>query len=50
MTMHPANKLVYYGRSLGGAVVIDLASIEKPAVLIEESAFSSLQFVEEAIK
>ncbi len=38
-----ANKLVYYGRSLGGAVVIDLASVEEPAVLIEESTFSSLQ-------
>jgi uncharacterized protein len=36
-------KLVYYGRSLGGAVAIDLASIEPPAVLIEESTFSSLQ-------
>lgn len=36
-------KLVYCGRSLGGAVAIDLASVEEPAVLIEESTFSSLQ-------
>jgi fermentation-respiration switch protein FrsA (DUF1100 family) len=36
-------KLVYYGRSLGGAVAIDLASVEAPTVLIEESTFTSIQ-------
>lgn len=37
------HKLVYYGRSLGGAVMIDLATVELPSVLIEESTFSSVQ-------
>ncbi len=37
------NKLIYYGRSLGGAVAIDLASVEAPTVLIEESTFTSIQ-------
>lgn len=36
-------KLVYYGRSLGGAVMIDLATAERPAVLMEESTFTSIQ-------
>jgi pimeloyl-ACP methyl ester carboxylesterase len=36
-------KLVYYGRSLGGAMAIDLASTDAPAVLITESTFTSVQ-------
>jgi pimeloyl-ACP methyl ester carboxylesterase len=37
-----ARKLVYYGRSLGGATCIDLATHRPPAVLIEESTFTSV--------
>lgn len=36
-------KIVYYGRSFGGAVAIDLASVKPPAILIEESTFTSIQ-------
>lgn len=36
-------KLIYYGRSLGAAVCIDLALHEPPGVLITESAFTSVQ-------
>ncbi len=39
------NKLVYYGRSLGSAVAIDLASVKPPAVLMTESPFTSVQAV-----
>jgi pimeloyl-ACP methyl ester carboxylesterase len=35
-------KLVYYGRSLGGAVAIDLASTDPPGVLVTESTFTSV--------
>jgi hypothetical protein len=38
-----ATRLVYYGRSLGAAMAIDLASAEAPAVLITESAFTSVE-------
>jgi pimeloyl-ACP methyl ester carboxylesterase len=36
------SRLVYYGRSLGAALAIDLASAAEPAVLITESAFASV--------
>ncbi|MDB4964751.1 MAG: hypothetical protein JWN44_440 [Myxococcales bacterium] len=35
-------KLVYYGRSFGGAPCIDLATHHPPAALVEESTFSSV--------
>jgi uncharacterized protein len=38
----PATRLVYYGRSLGGALAIHLASLAAPAALITESAFTSV--------
>ncbi len=38
-----ATRLVYYGRSLGAAMAIDLASAEAPAVLITESGFTSVE-------
>jgi fermentation-respiration switch protein FrsA (DUF1100 family) len=38
----PAERLVYYGRSLGGAFAIHLASVVPPAALITESAFTSI--------
>jgi uncharacterized protein len=38
----PATRLVYYGRSLGGALAIHLASVAAPAALITESAFTSV--------
>lgn len=37
-----ADHLVYYGRSLGGAFAIDLASTDAPGVLITESTFTSV--------
>ncbi len=37
-----ARRLVYYGRSLGGALAIDLASTHAPAVLVTESTFTSV--------
>jgi len=37
-----ATRLVYYGRSLGSGQAIDLASSDAPAVLITESAFTSV--------
>lgn len=37
-----ATKLVYYGRSFGGATCIDLATHKAPAVLVEESTFTSV--------
>ncbi len=36
------SRLVYYGRSLGGAFAIHLATIAAPAVLITESTFTSI--------
>jgi fermentation-respiration switch protein FrsA (DUF1100 family) len=36
-------RLVYYGRSFGAALAIDLAFREQPAALIEESGFASVQ-------
>jgi uncharacterized protein len=36
-----AARLIYYGRSLGGATCIDLATTAPPAALITESTFSS---------
>ena len=36
------NRLVYYGRSFGGAPCIDLATRHPPAALIEESTFTSV--------
>jgi pimeloyl-ACP methyl ester carboxylesterase len=36
------SRLVYYGRSLGGAFAIYLASVAPPAALITESAFTSI--------
>lgn len=36
-------RVVVFGRSMGGAVAADLASIRKPAGLILESAFTSLE-------
>jgi fermentation-respiration switch protein FrsA (DUF1100 family) len=42
-------RLVYYGRSLGSGLAIDLASADAPAVLITESAFASIAaFVDDA--
>lgn len=38
-----AARLIYYGRSLGGATCIDLASTDPPAVLVTESTFASVQ-------
>jgi pimeloyl-ACP methyl ester carboxylesterase len=35
-------RLVYYGRSLGGALAIDLATAHLPAALITESTFTSV--------
>jgi fermentation-respiration switch protein FrsA (DUF1100 family) len=35
-------RLVYYGRSFGGALAIHLASVAPPAVLVTESAFTSI--------
>lgn len=35
-------RLVYYGRSFGGATCIDLATHRPPAVLVEESTFTSV--------
>lgn len=35
------NRLIYHGRSLGGAVAADLASCRPPAALILESTFTS---------
>jgi uncharacterized protein len=37
-----SNKLIYYGRSFGGAPCIDLAARHPPATLIEESTFTSV--------
>lgn len=37
-----AARLVYYGRSFGGAPCIDLATKHAPAALIEESTFTSV--------
>src|SRR4029077_10433332 len=49
---HPGvlgDHLVYYGRSLGSGLAIDLASTKAPAVLITESAFASVaSFVNDA--
>lgn len=42
LTRVGGTKLVYYGRSLGGALAIDLASVAAPSVLIEESTFTSV--------
>jgi hypothetical protein len=43
------SRLVYYGRSLGSGLAIDLASSAPPAVLITESAFASIAaFVNDA--
>jgi uncharacterized protein len=36
------NRLIYYGRSFGGAPCIDLATRHPPAALIEESTFTSV--------
>ncbi len=36
-----STRLIYYGRSLGGATCIDLATASAPAALITESTFSS---------
>ena len=38
----PPERLVYYGRSLGGALAIHLASVAAPAALITESTFTSV--------
>ena len=38
-----AARLVYYGRSFGGALAIDLAYRAQPAALITESTFASVQ-------
>ncbi|MFI5289972.1 MAG: alpha/beta hydrolase [Polyangia bacterium] len=43
MTGVNPQKLIYYGRSFGGAPCIDLASIANPAVLMTESPFTSVQ-------
>jgi abhydrolase domain-containing protein 17 len=37
----PANKIIIYGRSLGGAMAIDLASNQPVAGLVVESSFTS---------
>lgn len=36
------SRLVYYGRSMGSGLAVDLASTDPPAVLITESAFASI--------
>ena len=41
-SMIGGNRLVYYGRSFGGAPCIDLATRHPPAALIEESTFTSV--------
>jgi fermentation-respiration switch protein FrsA (DUF1100 family) len=38
----PADRMVIFGKSLGGAVAIDLATSVKPAGLIVESSFTSI--------
>ena len=40
--MAAGQKLVYYGRSFGGAPCIDLATRHPPSALIEESTFTSV--------
>ena len=40
-----ADRIVYFGRSLGGAVAVDLASRRPPHGLILESALPSVEFV-----
>lgn len=39
----PADKIIYIGRSLGGSIVANLATIHKPKLLILESTFTSLK-------
>lgn len=39
---YPPEKILIFGRSLGGAVAIELAGREKPAALIAESTFTSV--------
>jgi hypothetical protein len=41
-SMVVGQKLVYYGRSFGGAPCIDLATRHAPTALIEESTFTSV--------
>jgi hypothetical protein len=41
----PLEKTVYMGRSLGGAVMIQLADKHPPCALIVESSFSSLRAI-----
>jgi fermentation-respiration switch protein FrsA (DUF1100 family) len=38
----PASRIVVFGRSLGGAVAIDLAARHTPAALVVESTFTSM--------
>ena len=40
--LHPGNKIVLFGRSMGGPVAAQLASITQPAALILEAAISSV--------
>jgi len=40
--LHPGKKIVLFGRSLGGPVAAQLASIAQPAALILEAAISSV--------
>ncbi len=41
----PPEKIIVWGRSLGGAVAVDLAAKQNPALLIVESSFTSLRAV-----
>ena len=41
-TQIPGSPLVYFGESLGAAVAIELASVERPAALVLRSPFTSL--------
>jgi hypothetical protein len=38
----PANRVVVYGESLGGAVAVDLASKVRPCALVVQSSFTSI--------
>jgi fermentation-respiration switch protein FrsA (DUF1100 family) len=38
----PANRIVVYGESLGGAVAVDLASKVRPCALVVQSSFTSI--------
>ena len=40
--LHPGKQIVVFGRSMGGAVAAQLATVTSPAVLVLEATFSSI--------